>query len=80
MLGIAGVARVGAPSLPKFAKGPGVLIVDVVGAVVVALGRVGTGNAPKIEGGLEGSVNTKVSIKLHYGKVGPNVYPFLRFP
>ena len=57
--------RVGAvaPILPKFRKGPGILIVDVVGAVVVALGRVGAGNVPKNEGALEGSVNTKMSMK-----------------
>ena len=66
-----------APSLPKFRKCPGILIADVVGAVAVALGRVGGGNAPNIEGG---SVNTKMSIKSHSEEVQPNVYPFLCFP
>ena len=48
-----------APSLPKFGKGPGILIADVAGAVVVALGGVGVGNVPKNEGALVGSVDTK---------------------
>ena len=74
-----GVVRVGAlaPSLPK---GPGILIVEVAGAVVVALGRVGVGNVPKNEEGLVGSVNTKISVEPHSGEIMPNIYPFLCFP
>ncbi len=76
------MVRVGAvaPSLPKFTKGPGILIADVAGAVVVALGSVGAGNVPKNEGALGGSVNTKMSVKSHSREVMPNVYPFLCFP
>jgi hypothetical protein len=63
--GTAGVVRVGmgaavvALGLPKFPKNSGALTVDVVGAVVVGLGRVEVGNAPKNEGTLEGSVKEK---------------------
>ena len=48
--------------------------------IVGAPGRVRAGNPQKFEGALDGSVNTKVSMKLHYSKVEPNVYPFLCFP
>jgi hypothetical protein len=42
--------------LPKVPKNPGAFRADVAGAVVVALGRVGAGNAPKSGGALGGSV------------------------
>jgi len=81
-LGTAGVVRVGAvvPGLPKCPKGPGILKAGVAGVVVVVLGRVGAGNAPKSEGALTGSINTKVSVKSHSGEVMPGAYPSLCFP
>lgn len=48
-------APVFAPGLPKFANGPDAFTADVAGAIVVGLGKVGVGNAPKSEETLGGS-------------------------
>lgn len=59
--GTVGVVRLGveapivAPGLPKFANGPDAFTADVAGAIVVVLGKVGVGNAPKSEETLGGS-------------------------